>query len=177
MNRVIPEIFSVNPKTHPRYNLKFWYSLIHYTVDTPQNDPKIFYLKFQFLIFDFFLIDFLAKIKFCFGDFCFDENYLNWRFFFLWSADGGCSNIDGMMKVKRTEVKNVDDFFGGGSFLRTRIYSNVRVFSLSILVFVKGLQTEQSWPDNPARWLVRFWEQHHLEILTRAGQAKKSHTI
>ena len=70
----------------------------------------------------------MAKIKFCFGDFYFDENYLNWRFFFLWSADGGCSNIDGMMKVKRTEVENVDVFFSGGSFLRTRIYSNVRVF-------------------------------------------------
>ena len=56
-----------------------------------------------------------------------------------------------MMKFNLDKVKNVDELgygevFGGHEFIQMSEF-----FSLSILVFVKGLQTEQSWPDNPAR--------------------------
>ena len=110
-------------------------------------------LIFRLLIFRFFSVRLFSvrlfgKIFIFFGFVSFpifmcyfDENYLNWRFFFLWSADGECSNKDGMMKVNCGRVKNVDDFFFGGRFLRTRIYSNVRVFFSKYFGFCEsGLQ-------------------------------------
>ena len=69
-------------------------------------------------------------------------------------------------------------FFSADGFCGHEFILMSEFFSLSILVFVKGgYKTEQTWSDNPARWLARFWEEHHLDILTRTGQAKKSHTI
>ena len=140
-----------------------------------------FYLEITIFNFRLFSNRLFDKNSFFFGDFSiFILMKITWIGVFSFSGlqTAGVQIKTEWWSLTWTKLKMwtylswVGEVFCGHEFIQMSEF-----FSLSILVFVKGLQTEQSWPDNPARWLVGFWEQHHLEILTRAGQAKKSHTI